>query len=86
MSLRLVHQKYLLLFISIYLPILANLKHKLTQKEGSGCGSVGRAVASDTRDLRFETSHWQDFIMNIFTVTVEKTKIKKKEAGNSPIK
>ena len=24
---------------------------------GSGCGSVGRVVASDSRDLRFETSH-----------------------------
>ena len=23
----------------------------------SGCGSVGRAVASDTRDLQFESSH-----------------------------
>ena len=25
---------------------------------GSGCGSVGRAVASDIRDLRFKSSHW----------------------------
>ena len=25
---------------------------------GSGCGSVGRADASDTRGLRFESSHW----------------------------
>ena len=25
---------------------------------GSGCGSVGRAVASDTRGQRFESSHW----------------------------
>ena len=24
-----------------------------------GCGSVGRAVDSDTRGLRFESSHWQ---------------------------
>ena len=34
---------------------------------GSGCGSVGRAVASDTRGPRFESSHWQKFIyiMNI---------------------
>ena len=29
---------------------------------GSGCGSVGRAVASDTRGLRFESSHRQNFI------------------------
>ena len=27
---------------------------------GSGCGSVGRAVASNTRGLRFETSHRQN--------------------------
>ena len=27
--------------------------------EGSGCGSVGRAVASDTRGPRFESSHRQ---------------------------
>ena len=26
---------------------------------GSGCGSVGRAVASETRGLRFKSSHWQ---------------------------
>ena len=25
----------------------------------SGCGSVGREVASNTRDLRFECCHWQ---------------------------
>ena len=27
--------------------------------QGSGCGSVGRAVTSDTRDPWFESSHWQ---------------------------
>ena len=26
---------------------------------GSACGEVGRAVASDTRDPRFESRHWQ---------------------------
>ena len=29
---------------------------------GSGCGSVGRAVASDSRGLRFKSSHRQKFI------------------------
>ena len=29
------------------------------QRVGSGCGSVGRAVASDTRGPQFEPSHWQ---------------------------
>ena len=34
---------------------------------GSGCGSGGRAVASDTRGPRFESSHWQKFnnLLNI---------------------
>ena len=32
---------------------------KLVVKLGSGCGSVGRAVAFDTRGPRFESSHWQ---------------------------
>ena len=29
---------------------------------GSGCGSVGRAVASDTRGPRFESSHRQNLL------------------------
>ena len=29
---------------------------------GSGFGSVGRAVASNTRGPQFESSHWQKFI------------------------
>ena len=37
---------------------------------GSGCGSVGRAVASDTRRPRFESSHRQKIIHieHLFTV------------------
>ena len=47
-----------------------------------GDGSVGRAVASDTRDPRFESSHRQTFIEHLFTVNcVEKTKMKKKRPG-----
>ena len=54
-------------------------------KQGSGCGAVGRAVASYTRGPRFESSHRQKFIEHLFTVNcIEKTKIKKKEAGNGP--
>ena len=39
-------------------------------KKGSGCGSVGRAVAFDTRGPRFESSHQQKFINieHLFTV------------------
>ena len=48
------------------------------QKEGSGCGSVGRAVASDTRGTRFESCHWQYLcwaFIYLFTINcIEKTK------------
>ena len=49
----------------IYFPIK---KHLNIDPSGSGCGSVGRVVASDIRGPRFESSHQQVFIMNIFTV------------------
>ena len=51
-------------------------------KIGSGCGSVGRVFASD---LQLESSYWQDFIMNIFTVNCWKDENKEKEAGNFKI-
>ena len=47
----------------------------------SVCGSVGRVVASDTRDPRFESSHWQNFIYQLYN---RKDKNKEKEAGNGP--
>ena len=40
-------------------------------------GSIGRAVASDTKDLRFEILYYINWI--------EKMKIKKKETGNGRI-
>ena len=46
---------------------------------GCGCGTVGRAVASDTRDPRFASQYWQKFICQ--TNNIEKTKNKEKEAG-----
>ena len=52
---------------------------------GSGCGSVGRAVAYNTRGLRFDSSHWQNFIEHLFIINcIEKKKINKK-AGNGPL-
>ena len=53
----------------------------------SGCGAVGRAVASDFRGPGFQSSH-RLLLVNIFTVNcvVEKTKIKEKEALNGPLK
>ena len=56
---------------------------------GSGCGSVGRAVASDTRGPQFESSHRRTFIKNIYLPIVnctEKTKIKKKRPGTFHLK
>ena len=37
---------------------------------GSGCGSDGRAVASDARGPQFELSHRQTFISDIYLFTV----------------
>ena len=49
-------------------------------KVGSGCGSVGRAVDSDTRGPRFDSSHQQNLYGTfgyLFTINcIEKTKIK----------
>ena len=54
---------------------------------GSGCGSVGRAVASNSRCPWFKSSHRQKFIEHLSTVNcIEKTKIKEKVAGNGPFK
>ena len=40
-------------------------------KVGFGCGSVGTAVASDTKDLQLESSHWQilftiNYVLNLY--------------------
>ena len=40
----------------------------VNSKQGSDCGLVGIAVASDSRGTLFESSHQLNFIMNIFTV------------------
>ena len=40
---------------------------------GSGCGTDGRAVASNSGDPRFESSHRQNIIMHKVTVSVENT-------------
>ena len=50
-------------------------------KMNSGCGSVGRAVASNARGPRFISSHQQN-LYSIFAIScIEKTKIKKKRPG-----
>ena len=52
---------------------------------GSGGGSVGTAVASDTRDLRFEFQHRQNFIYQLY-IQIEETKIKEKRPGMARLK
>ena len=60
-------------------------KQKLSTKNrlilGSGCGSVGRAVASNSGGPWFESSHQQKFILNIYCQLKKTTKIKKKRPG-----
>ena len=56
------------------------------QTQGSGCGSVGRAVASNTRGPRFKSSHRQKFInieQLLYTINcvLKRRKIKKKRPG-----
>ena len=38
---------------------------ELPVKRGSSGGSVGRAVASDSRGPQIKSSHWQTFVLNI---------------------
>ena len=58
-------------------------------REGSSCGSVGWAVASNTRGPQFESSHRQTLywrFVYLFAINcIEKMKINKKEAGNGPL-
>ena len=62
--------------------LILSLPYKNNLSWGSGCGSVGRAVASDTKDPQFKSRHRQTFTKHLFTVhCVEKTKIKKKRPG-----
>ena len=48
------------------------LTHSKSVFVGVGCGSIGRAVASDTRGPRLESSHWQKFIyiLNICLLSI----------------
>ena len=43
----------------LYLSLIESFLKDNFKKEGQWlCGSVGRAVASDTRGPRFKSSHW----------------------------
>ena len=54
---------------------------------GSGCGAVGRVVASNTRGPGFESSHWQ-LLLHIYLLLAvcRKDENKEKEAENGPFK
>ena len=59
--------------------LLAEQEAIIKSLKVSGGGSVGKAVASDTRGLRFKSQHRQSFYWIMLTVNcIEKTKIKKK--------
>ena len=54
---------------------------------GSGCGRVGRTAASNIRDPRFDSSHWQFLYRLLLTANIiEKTKIKKTRPGRPILK
>ena len=70
----------------IYLHLFKHTLQFLQQINGQWlCGSVGRAVASDTRGPRFESSHRQNLLNICLLSTVYwKDENKEKEAGNGP--
>ena len=61
------------------------MNNNITEK-GSGCGAVGRAVASETRGPGFESSHLQ-LLLNIYLLLTvcRNDENKQKEAGNGPL-
>ena len=64
-----IYQQHLEVFSSV-LPCLIPRPFLKRNNVCSGCGSVGRAVASKYRGLWFEYSHWQKFIYIKYLVTV----------------
>ena len=53
-------------FLTIGCLLFLPTRIQLSMSEGSGSGSVVRAVTSDTKCPRFESSHWQNlYIINI---------------------
>ena len=53
--------------------------------QGSGCGSVGRVVASHSRGPRFKSSHRQKFILNIYCQLYWKDENEEKKSQEWPI-
>ena len=61
------------------------LRIEARKRLGSGCGAVGKAVASNTRGPGFESSHRQ-LLLNIYLLLTvyRKDENEEKEAGNGP--
>ena len=51
---------------------LAHISRKEEIRKGRGCGAVGKAVASDTRDPGFESRHWQYFEHIYLSIAIQK--------------
>ena len=64
--LRIIHKS----LVRIPVPKLLNFieSNKQETKGDSRSGSVGRAVASNTRGPLFKTSHWQNLYLHLYTV------------------
>ena len=58
-----------------------NKRQLLKKLPRCGCGSVGKAVASDSRDPWFGSRQWQNFIYQLFNRNDEN---KGKEATDGP--
>ena len=68
---------------SCYVSRMEKLDFKISSKKsfilGGGRGAVGKAVVSNIRELKFESSHQQN--LNLLSTVLKKTKIKKKRPG-----
>ena len=65
----------LLILLQIKILFYVVMKVNASNKKalfGNGCGSVGRAVASESRGPRFESSHWQTLLNICLLSTVLK--------------
>ena len=57
--------------------ILKHFDWLINLEQGSGCGAVGRAVASNSRGPRFESSHRQKFIEHLLSTVFKRRKEKR---------
>ena len=53
--------------------------HQTQRILGSGCGSVGRAVAFNTRGPQFDSSHRQNFIEHCLLTCLLSTVLKRRK-------